>query len=45
MSTENNLAANGEPVMDYSLAGSQASMNALIECSDALTSTPGNPFN
>lgn len=36
--------ASGEPVMDYSLAGSQASMNALIECSDALTSTPGNPF-
>lgn len=26
----------GEPVMDYSLSGSRASMDALIACSDAL---------
>ena len=28
--------AQGEPVMDYSLAGSRASMDALIACADAL---------
>lgn len=33
----------GSPVQDYSLAGSRASMSALIECGDALK-TPGNPF-
>lgn len=37
--------ANGEPVMDYSLAGSSASINALIECSDALKGSDPNPFN
>lgn len=28
--------ASGEPVIDYSLQGSKASMNALIECGNAL---------
>jgi hypothetical protein len=28
--------ANGEPVMDYSLAGSSASMSALIDCGNAI---------
>jgi hypothetical protein len=28
--------SSGEPVIDYSLAGSKASMNALIECGNAL---------
>lgn len=34
----------GEPVIDYSLAGSSASIQALIECSDALHQD-SNPFN
>ncbi len=29
-------SADGSPVQDYSLAGSRASMDALIECSDAI---------
>jgi hypothetical protein len=29
-------SASGEPVMDYSLAGSSASMDALIECGNAI---------
>ncbi len=33
----------GAPVQDYSLAGSRASMSALIDCGNALK-TPGNPF-
>lgn len=38
--------ASGDGVMDYSLAGSNASINALIECSDALgKSGDKNPFN
>ena len=37
--------AQGEGVKDYSLAGSQASMNALIECADALKGNSKNPFN
>lgn len=37
--------AAGEPVMDYSLAGSSASMTALGECGDALRQTDGNPFD
>ncbi|MGQ0610917.1 MAG: hypothetical protein ACT4N9_07420 [Paracoccaceae bacterium] len=34
----------GEDVRDYSLAGSAASMQALIECADTIISS-GNPFN
>ena len=34
----------GEDVMNYSLAGSKASMQALIECADTII-TDGNPFN
>lgn len=37
--------AAGEPVMDYSLQGSSASMGALGECGDALRQADGNPFN
>lgn len=33
----------GGAVQDYSLAGSKASMQALIDCSNGITS--GNPFN
>lgn len=39
-------SGNGEGVTDYSLAGSQASINALVECSDALSAdSDKNPFN
>lgn len=40
-------SADGAGVMDYSLAGSNASINALIQCSDAMSSGGGdkNPFN
>jgi hypothetical protein len=39
-------AADGTNVMSYSLAGSHASINALIECGDALLDpSPQNPFN
>lgn len=37
--------AAGEPVMDYSLAGSSASMEALGICGDALRQADGNPFD
>jgi hypothetical protein len=37
--------ATGEPVMEYSLAGSNASMRALGECGDALAETDRNPFD
>lgn len=37
--------AAGEPVMDYSLQGSSASMAALGECGDALKQSDGNPFD
>lgn len=37
--------AQGEPVMDYSLAGSRASIDALIACSDVLNSSDPNPFD
>ncbi|NEY90860.1 hypothetical protein [Tabrizicola oligotrophica] len=37
--------AAGEPVMDYSLQGSSASMGALAECGDALQQNDGNPFD
>lgn len=38
-------SAAGEPVMDYSLAGSSASMDALIACGDSIRATDSNPFN
>lgn len=34
----------GENVMDYSLAGSKASMTAMIDCGNAIAGD-GNPFN
>lgn len=34
----------GEDVMDYSLSGSRASMDALIECANTITGD-ANPFN
>jgi hypothetical protein len=37
--------AAGEQVKWYSLAGSRASMDAMIECGEAMLATPGNPFN
>lgn len=38
--------ANGNDVKDYSLAGSSASINALLECGTFISDpTPGNPFN
>jgi hypothetical protein len=37
---------NGEDVQSYSLAGSNASIDALIECEGAITdNSPKNPFN
>lgn len=39
-------ADDGSDVQDYSLAGSRASIDALIECGKVIQSqTPGNPFN
>ncbi|MBL4926732.1 DUF1176 domain-containing protein [Fuscibacter oryzae] len=39
-------SADGSDVVDYSLAGSNASINALVECSDALSKGgDANPFN
>ena len=36
----------GADVQNYSLAGSSASISALVECGDVITKkTPGNPFN
>lgn len=37
-------SADGSDVQNYSLAGSRASINALIDCGDVIQS-PGNPFN
>ncbi len=36
-------AENGDDVINYSLSGSRASMNALIECANTITAD-GNPF-
>jgi len=36
--------ADGSDVQDYSLAGSSASIDALIDCGNVIQS-PGNPFN
>jgi len=39
-------SANGSNVQNYSLAGSRASIDALIECGNVIQKrTPGNPFN
>lgn len=36
----------GADVQNYSLAGSSASISALVDCGDVITKkTPGNPFN
>lgn len=37
-------SADGSDVQNYSLAGSSASIDALIDCGDVIQS-PGNPFN
>lgn len=37
-------SADGSDVQNYSLAGSSASINALIDCGDVIQA-PGNPFN
>lgn len=38
--------ADGAEVQDYSLSGSSASIDALIECGNVITQqSPGNPFN
>lgn len=38
--------ADGADVQNYSLAGSSASIGALVECGEVITdATPGNPFN
>lgn len=37
--------ASGEGVKSYSLAGSSASMQAMLDCGDALTGNSANPFN
>ncbi len=39
-------AADGEDVQNYSLSGSRASIDALVECGTTIGRvTPGNPFN
>lgn len=39
-------SADGSDVQNYSLAGSSASITALLECGDYISDqTPGNPFN
>lgn len=39
-------ADDGSDVQNYSLSGSRASIDALVECGKAITArTPGNPFN
>lgn len=36
----------GSDVQNYSLAGSSASISALVDCGDVITrKAPGNPFN
>jgi hypothetical protein len=37
--------ASGEGVKYYSLAGSNASMRAMLECGDSITGSSSNPFN
>jgi hypothetical protein len=38
-------SADGEDVMWYSLSGSRASMDVMIECGNAITTGSKNPFN
>ncbi|MDX5401719.1 MAG: DUF1176 domain-containing protein [Rhodobacterales bacterium] len=39
-------SADGSDVQNYSLAGSRASIDALVQCGDVIADqTPGNPFN
>lgn len=39
-------SADGSDVQNYSLSGSRASIDALVECGDVITNqSPGNPFN
>ena len=39
-------SADGLDVQNYSLAGSRASIDALVDCGDVIQNrTPGNPFN
>jgi hypothetical protein len=39
-------ASDGSDVQNYSLSGSRASINALVECGNTIgRQTPGNPFN
>ena len=39
-------SADGSDVQNYSLAGSRASIDALIQCGDVIANrSPGNPFN
>jgi hypothetical protein len=39
-------AADGADVQNYSLAGSRASIDALVDCGEVIQNrTPGNPFN
>lgn len=39
-------SSDGSDVQNYSLAGSSASIQALIDCGEVITKrTPGNPFN
>ena len=37
--------ADGEGVKSYSLAGSSASMRAMLDCGNAITGNSSNPFN
>lgn len=37
--------ASGEGVKSYSLAGSKASMQAMLDCGDTITGNNANPFN
>jgi len=39
-------SADGSDVQNYSLSGSRASIDALVQCGDVISKqTPGNPFN
>ncbi len=38
-------SASGEDVQSYSLAGSRASMDALVDCGEVIISDTSNPFN
>ena len=38
-------SASGEDVQSYSRAGSQASMDALVDCGEVIAGNSSNPFN